>query len=72
MPKKQDPLDNLTPQGQVEVLRRTLCGTFGETRGAEIWAQVEPAIVGKARQFGDASEPEKNYWKGAWRIYEIE
>lgn len=72
MPKKPDPLDNLTPEGQVAVLRRLLFETFGESRGNALWAQIEPAMLGKTRQLGDAHEPEKNFWKGAWRIHEID
>lgn len=72
MPKKPDPLDNLTPEGQVAVLRRLLFETFGEARGSAIWEQMEPAMLGKSRQLGDTPEPEKNFWKGAWRIHEMD
>lgn len=72
MPKKPDPLDNLTPEGQLEVMRSMIFGMFGETRGNDIWPQFEAAMLSKARQIGDAAEPEKNFWKSAWRIYEIE
>lgn len=72
MAKKSDPLDNLSPQGQVEVMRKMIFGTFGEVRGAEIWPQFEAGMLTKIRQLGDAPEPTKNFWKGAWRIYEID
>lgn len=73
MPKKPDPLDGLSAAEQPAALRGLVFGMFGEQGGAAIWKQMEPAMRGaNARQLGDAREPEKNFWKGAWRIYEIE
>jgi len=72
MPKKPDPLDNLTPEGQLGVMKNLVFGLFGGERGASVWPHFEAGLGMKARQIGDADEPEKNYWKGAWRIHELD
>lgn len=72
MPRKPDALDNLTPEGQAAVLRLILTDMFGEERAGPMLKQIEAAMRMKARQIGDAPEPEKNFWKGAFRIHEIE
>jgi len=72
MPKRPDPLDSLSPEGQAGLFRGLVFGMFGEEGGAAMWPQIEAALRMKARQLGDAPEPEKNFWRGAWAIYEIE
>lgn len=72
MPKKPDPLDNLSPKQQAALLRGLVTGLFGEEGGSALWKHMEPALRFKGRQIGDAPEPEKNFWHGAWKIYEIE
>jgi hypothetical protein len=72
MPKKPDPLDNLSPDQQSALLRGLVFNLFGEENGGAVWKQMEPALRSKARQIGDAPEPEKNFWRGAWKIYEID
>lgn len=72
MAKRSDPLDGLTPEGEREVLRSIIIDMFGPARGADVWRRFADAMKYDKRQLGDAPEPEKNYWKGAWRIYEID
>lgn len=72
MPKKPDPLDNLDPAQQAAVLRGLVTNLFGEQNAAPIWKQMEAALRSNARQLGDAPEPEKNFWKGSWKIYEMD
>jgi hypothetical protein len=45
---------------------------LGPVAGAAFAKQMETVQKFKGRQIGDAPEPEKNFWKGAWRIHEIE
>jgi len=72
MPKRPDPLDDLSPAERAKLLRDMVLGMFGEEKGAGVWQQMEAALRLNARQLGDAPEPAKNFWKGAWRIYELD
>jgi hypothetical protein len=55
-----------------EAMRDLVYGLFGKGNGGRIWQQMDAALTSKARQLGDAPEPEDNYWQGVWQIYEIE
>jgi hypothetical protein len=72
MPKKPDPLDDLSPAARAKFLHDVVHDMFGAENGAVIWKQMDAALRSKARQLGDAPEPEKNHWHGAWKIYELE
>jgi hypothetical protein len=72
MPKEPDVLALLSPPERAEVIRKMLLGLLGERNGQKAWKQMEPVLASTLRQIGDAEEPEKNYWRGVWRVYEVE
>jgi hypothetical protein len=72
MASKKDILALLPEQLRVAVLRHFTHGLFGDDVGGELWKQLEPGFTTKLRQPGDAADPEQNFWRGAWRIYDAD
>ena len=72
MRARPDILAVLPPDERAALIRRTVTAIMGPTMGEQIWKQMEPVLQSKARQPGDAPEPEQNHWKGVWRIYEAD
>jgi hypothetical protein len=72
MPRKPDPFDHLPEPQQLELMRLACHAVFGPAKGDEFWKGIEPSLLFKERQFGDARDPKENFWKGVWRIYEAE
>ncbi|WP_437682601.1 hypothetical protein [Sorangium sp. So ce131] len=72
MPRLTDPFDVLPEVQRHELMRDTVMAIFGPTVGQTFWDQMEPLLTDTRRQPGDAAEPEKNFWRGRWRIYEAE
>ena len=72
MAKPKDPLAVMPPAVRAKFMRDLAVGLFGPVAGAAFAKQMESVQKFKGRQIGDAPEPEKNFWKGAWRIHEID
>jgi len=72
MAKSKDPLAMMPAPVRAKVIKSVAMNMLGPVAGAGFVKQMDAAQNWKGRQLGDATEPEKNYWKGAWRIYEIE
>lgn len=72
MPRLTDPFHVLPEAQRHELMRDTVMAIFGPAVGQAFWAQMEPLLTDTRRQPGDAEEPEKNFWRGRWRIYEAE
>ncbi len=72
MAKPKDPLATMPGPVRAKVMKDLAANLLGPVAGAAFTKQMEAAQNWKGRQLGDATEPEKNFWKGAWRIYEIE
>lgn len=70
-PRAVDPLRRLPPEMRAEAMRELFEEMFGEEVAARVWEQFGPALASTARQPGDHRDPQKNYWKGAWRIHEL-
>jgi len=64
--------DRLAPGIRGVLVRELAVKVLGESKGAAVADRLEPGIRSRARQLGDAAEPEQNFWKGAWRIHELE
>ena len=71
MARDPDILKILPPELRAEVMRGIVFEVFGDRNGARVWQQLEAGLTYTARQLGDHREPDKNFWKGAWRIYEF-
>ncbi|WP_437908282.1 hypothetical protein WME95_10590 [Sorangium sp. So ce327] len=67
-----DPFHVLPEAQRHELMRDTVMAIFGPAVGQGFWDQMEPLLTDTRRQPGDAEEPEKNFWRGRWRIYEAE
>lgn len=72
MAKPKDPLAAMSPPVRARVMKTMAMNLLGPVAGAVFVKQMESAQNFKGRQIGDDPDPEKNFWKGAWRIYEIE
>ena len=72
MPRPADPFDLLPDEQRHELMKDTVTAIFGPALGQAFWDQMEPLLTDTRRQPGDAAEPEKNHWRGRWRIYEAE
>ena len=72
MAKPKDPLAAMPAPVRAKVIKDLAVTLLGPVAGGAFAKQMEAAQGWKGRQLGDATEPEKNFWKGAWRIYEIE
>ncbi|MFO0759234.1 MAG: hypothetical protein U0359_22270 [Byssovorax sp.] len=72
MPRKPSLFDTLPEPERHQVMRFACQLVFGADKGKALWKSMEPALLFKARQLGDAPDPKDNFWKGAWRIYEAE
>lgn len=71
MAKDPDPLAKMSSHERALALARLCDNVFGEHHGKRIFDKLASALAFKARQIGDAKEPQDNYWKGIWRIYEL-
>jgi len=72
MPVQRDILAVLSPDERRDLMRHTVMGVLGPVMGERVWKQMEPALLDRRRQPGDAADPAENHWKGVWRIYEAE
>ncbi|WP_437627179.1 hypothetical protein [Sorangium sp. So ce1151] len=72
MSRPADPFDLLPDEQRHELMKDTVTAIFGPALGQAFWDQMEPLLTDTRRQPGDAAEPEKNHWRGRWRIYEAE
>jgi hypothetical protein len=72
MAKPKDPLATMSPSGRAKMIKAIATNVLGPALGAAFAKQMEEGLTYQGRQLGDSKEPEKNFWKGAWRIYEIE
>lgn len=70
-PKDQD-FARLEPKVRAELLRALAVELLGPEKGALVAEQLEPGVRSRARQLGDAKDPEQNHWKGVWRIHELD
>ena len=70
MPRKPHIFERATEPERLAMMRASCHLVFGPQKGEEMWKAMEPSLLFKARQLGDAPEPEKNFWKGVWQIYE--
>lgn len=69
---KEDDFARLKPHVRAAVVKDAVERLFGPKNGATIWKHMEPGYTLTTRQPGDAAEPEKNAWRGAWRIHSLE
>jgi len=72
MAKPKDPPATMPPPVPAKVTKDMATNLLGPVAGAAFAKQMDAGLKWKGRQLGDATEPEKNFWKGAWRIYEID
>lgn len=72
MSRKRDLFGRLAEEDRIVLMRELCCGVFGDNKGKQLFARLEPALHYKLRQPGDHPEPTANHWRGAWRIYEAE
>lgn len=72
MSKPKDPLAALSGPGREKLMKSLAMNMLGPIAGPAFVKQMEAAQQFKGRQIGDHPEPEKNFWKGHWRIFEIE
>ncbi len=72
MAKAKDPLAMMPAPVRAKLMKGVAMNVLGPMAGAAFVKQMDAVQNWKGRQLGDATEPEKNFWKGAWRIYEIE
>lgn len=72
MAKPKDPLATMPAPVRAKVITDMATNLLGPAAGAAFAKQMVNGMNWKGRQIGDAVEPEKNFWKGAWRIYEID
>ena len=70
-PRQPDPLRAMPQEKRVEAMRALIFNLVGDENGAVIWQQMEPLMTTTMRQLGDARDPQKNYWKGVWKIHEL-
>lgn len=72
MKKRGDDFDRLKPEPRARALRTMIEHLLGPEKAARVLEQLEPGLLTRARQPGDARDPEKSYWRGAWRIHELD
>lgn len=72
MPRKPHLFERISETERLAIMHFSCRLVFGDTKGEEVWKALEPSLLFKARQIGDSLTPEKNFWKGAWRIHEAE
>lgn len=71
-PRKPDPLRAMSAEERADTMKSMMFDLFGEQNGAAIWQQMEPVLNTPLRQPGDDRDPQKNHWKGVWKIHEID
>jgi hypothetical protein len=72
MAKPKDPLAMMSAPARSKMIKAIATNVLGPVAGAAFAKQMDAGLQWKGRQLGDSKEPEKNFWKGAWRIYEID
>jgi hypothetical protein len=72
MSKPKDPLAAMSGPVRAQVMKDLALNLLGPVAGGVFVKQMQSVATWKGRQIGDHREPEKNHWKGAWRIYEID
>jgi hypothetical protein len=72
MGKGTDFLATMTDRERAEALAALCDDLFGEQNGKRIFRQMAAGMAFQGRQLGDAPDPQDNYWKGHWRIYELD
>lgn len=72
MPRKPHLFETLSEAERHQVMRFSCHLVFGQQKGNAVWQSMEPSLLFRERQLGDAPAPEDNFWKGIWRIYEAE
>ena len=72
MAKEPDAFAKMTDRERASAMGAMALTLLGPHYGKVFVDQMKAAMKSKVRQVGDAPEPEKNYWKGAWRIYELD
>jgi hypothetical protein len=72
MPKQPDILARMPDALRQEAMKGLVMGLFGPKNGPRIWKQMDAVMSVTQRQLGDDPDPEKNYWQGTWRIYDLE
>lgn len=70
--KEPDILARMPDAAREQAMKGLVMGLFGPRNGPRIWEQMEATMRVTRRQLGDDPDPEKNYWQGAWRIYDLE
>jgi len=72
MKKLKDPLAAMPGLLRAKVMKDLATNLLGPAAGGTFVKQMEAVGTWKGRQIGDHAEADKNYWKGAWRIHEID
>lgn len=72
MAKSPDILAMLPDDLRSEFMKELAVEMLGPVAGAAFAKQMDAVQNFSGRQLGDATEPEMNYWKGVWQIYEID
>ena len=62
----------MSPRQRATAMRDLFLNVLGEKNGETVWRQMGPALLSTARQLGDAATPEENFWKGVWKIHELD
>ena len=72
MKRPPDPLARMSDAARKQAMERLWKSLLGPVNGALVWDQMSAVMDLTERQIGDHPEPEKNYWQGVWRIYDLE
>lgn len=72
MAKDKDILAQLPKAERIDVIKKLTYAFLGDEVGATAWPSMEASLTYDKRQPGDDPDPEKNFWGGAWRIYEAD